>query len=131
MCFKTVCALLGLALHVSASTAADQSHAAVLAEARAAIDQYYSSIRSISVTLEATSTVPGLEQKSYVEWCLDGDRTLMTTYMTPLDDPSGKRTLQFQSQCDGKAYTATFWPVPGFHPSDIVIKPGSLLLPIL
>ncbi len=116
--------LLTLNCRHAAFAANDQPHSAVLAEARATLSEYFSSIRSISVTLETTLTAPGMEEKSYVEWCMDGDRKLLTKYLLPQDHPSGKRLLQFRSQCAGKAYSASFWLLPEFHPSDIVIKPG-------
>ncbi|MBI1315105.1 hypothetical protein GC176_27760 [bacterium] len=127
------CAVAGLSLacHVSILTADDQTHDAVLAEARAALGQYYSSIRSLDVTLEATFTSPDATHKSQVQWYMDGSRKAVLNRTIPLGPSAPPAAVRgFHSQYDGKAYSVnSWWEEPEWQPAEIYIRIGQPIQP--
>ncbi len=106
---------------VSADVEAAHEH--VLAEAREAITRYYSTIRTVTFTLETRRLNDESRPKSQVYCAIDGDRKVVKTLSVSSDDATS-RLVSFRSQCDGTAYRINgFWPAPVLRPEEIIVRP--------
>ncbi len=105
-----------------------KTHAAdaPLPQIRESLNHYYSTIRSLSVTLERTVLGdPKAETKTQIKWAIDRNRKMCMTRVIPLGPSRPVATRQFNSECDGVAYQiSNFWPTPDTPPEQIISQIG-------
>lgn len=101
-----------------------------LPEIRESLSRYYSTIRSLTVTLDQIyEGDPSKETKTQTKWAIDRNRKMCATWSVPLDAALPASVRRFASECDGVAYQISdFWPDSDRLPEQIIKRIGQPIL---